>query len=161
MSVGLYHCGLYDVTVVSHNFSTRVFLRESKLFKFDEVFSFTKVTVGFYVSCFFDVGIDDISMLAWNSSFTKKHRGWRPPKETWQHYQDGWKATYTLGSQVTTKKLSIINAPGGADKPLKHCFKSLDWLSVKWYIFVYKTWKSSNNIYIWFPYISCTVQGGP
>lgn len=41
--------------------------------------------------------LDDMSMLAWNSSFTKKHMGGgTPSKETWQYNQDGWKATYTL-----------------------------------------------------------------
>ena len=98
--------------------------------------------------------------------FTKKRRGWTPaPKRHGNTTKMTGKLLTTWKSSDQKKKTSKINVPGDADKPLKHRSHSslwiLDWLSVKWYIFVYKTWKSSNNIYIWFPYISCTVQGGP
>ena len=73
--------------------------------------------------------LDDISMLAWNSSFTKKRRGWTPaPKRHGNTTKMTGKLLTTWKSSDQKKKPSKINVPGDADKPLKHCSHSSLWI---------------------------------
>ena len=58
-----------------------------------------------HVSCFCDMGIGRYFYVGMEQLLHKEAEGVDPsPKETWEHYQDDWEATYNLEVKWPEKK---------------------------------------------------------